>query len=363
MKKKAANIDHGKSYDSYYNSDNSIYKQLYKDEVIAYDKYIIESQVQKLIGIKQKKNPDDKNISIVDYGCGDGRFLKVYQEIALDIKERYGFSLKVIGYDPSLNGLTHFSEKLIKSSFIKMDGFQFRRFADVEGGSEKDNLSYSVGGFFKDNLAIELIHGHVEDEVSHITSLLGKVDLTLMMFCVLSHVIGRDKRVDLLKGLDDISTKIFFSVPGPGILGDYQHAFKVLRDNKVETEITAVASEDGDIIYTRNDEGDSGVQNYMHIYQSSKQLREELMLANVEDKSEVGINKIFHETHLINHPWLSEVDKYFTMVVNKVVPYPVLDSALSISSYVNYGYEKVSGYHHLFGSYYGVLVSDIEEIV
>lgn len=352
----ASSVNHGKTYDHYYSGDDkSIYHQLYHDKIIPNDERIIREQVENLIKTKPNSTISSKEITILDYGCGDGRFFNFYKELAKEIAtKKPDFQLTIIGYDPSLEGLKHFAQRLHTNDFSKATQEIFK---DDLSEQKPGNLAYTVGSYIKDNMNVKLIHGHVNDDLSHIEAQIGSADLTLLMFCVLAHVVGQEARIELLTMLDKISTSIFYSVPGPAILPEYQYAFDVLRDKNVSADVMDLVKEDGDILYTRNEQGGAKVQNYLHIYKSTQEVREELEKATVADYT-IGINKIFHETHLINHPWLAQIDMYSSKMVSALVPETLLDISLSLSKHVNTVYEYITGDHHLYGAYYMVLQED-----
>jgi SAM-dependent methyltransferase len=344
-------VNHGKTYDHYYSGDdNSIYHELYHDEVIPNDKRIIRDLVAKQI---QNKNSTEWNreVSILDYGCGDGRFFNFFKELADELNSQ-GMKLTIIGYDPSLEGLKYFAGRLHKQKFTQNGLEEYKDFTNESAGE----LAYTIGSYTKDNLNVKLVHGHVDDKLSYIADQVGSVDLAILMFCVLAHVVGRDNRVELLKMLDDISSSMFYSVPGPAILSEYQYAFDVMRDKKISSDIMSLVQEDGDIVYTRVEQGESKIQNYLHIYNSTAEVKNEVNAAAISNFN-LGINKIFHETHLINHPWLATFDMYASQLAS-ALPEQILDISLYASKPVNWLHEKITGDHHLFGAYYMVVQQD-----
>jgi SAM-dependent methyltransferase len=357
-------INHGSSYDQYYDkNESSVYHKLYEDKIIAFDRYLVERQTDSIA--ERNVMLGKGSVTILDYGCGDGRFFNLYKTLSAEIYQNYGLGLKVIGLDPSVQGLRYFAGRMAthKSLFIKNE--TFHDLSEQVGG----NLGYVAGKYKYDNLEVTLIHSHVDDSLDHIESLIGEVDFTILMFSVLAHVIGEHNRVELLKMLDKVSYEIFYSVPGPAIFPKYQYYFDVIRkpddyseeiianvtkslaELKINPENFQVANEEGDIIYSRVEEGNAKVQNYMHIYRNSEEIKKELETANITDYM-LGTNKIFHETLLIRHPAKSFVDAAISRQINCLEP-SSLDKVMQKMKEIN----DALGYH-LFGSYYAVLAID-----
>lgn len=310
--------NHGKEYDRYYSGDESTYYKLYKDNIISRDRNII-TEIALKCAMKVKSLPDGrKALKILDYGCGDGRYLQAIINIAKFLENK-GIEVELIGYDPSKTGLEKFEEKLQKASFQKVAENGYHYIAEDEGGTK----SY-VGNTFKNeaaNLTVKLIHGHVDDKLDHIASLIGNVDLTLCLFGVLSHVPGRQNRIKLLDMFGDITSegKVIVTLPGYRILSKQHEVFNYLRKEHYSKERLAHAQEDGDLYYTRYIQEKNGttkqIENFYHIYQSSKEVLFDLAAAKLHPANGIQVQKILSEATLTQNPLLSVLDEWVSWVV------------------------------------------------
>ena len=169
---------------------------------------------------KIKKGPRH----ILDFGCGDGRYLVPMLNHVDD---------EFTAYDPSETALNILTGRVDIQKNID-------RVAVVDGDIEK-------------------LSRHVEEK--------GKVDIILLMFGVLSHVGGYQKRTQVLKQLSsflrDENSRVILSVPN-----------RFRRFTRVDDEnVSTVNNEPGDIIYKRH-YGDEELTFFYHLYTSDSLISE-----------------------------------------------------------------------------------------
>ncbi len=281
--------DIANQYDSYYentNGEGSIYDQQYHDKVLPRDRWVIKDAALKLINKKFPKgsiivqppiNPGiRKKVRMVDFGCGDGRYFSVIEEIANSLQTQ-DIEVELVAYDPSAMGLKVYQEKLYKKGFKTENIIGERKEPERTPGK----LGYVNNVLKKDNITINFIHSNVEDTIEHTKTLIGEVDITLCMFGVLSHIPGRENRQKILKMFNDITNPdgyVILTVPGPWRFTEEQNHYSFLREKQKSPHL--LATEPGDIYYAKFKGPERKALNFYHIY-TSRELLEDLNQANL----------------------------------------------------------------------------------
>ena len=79
-----------------------------------------------LLETLQSNIKDRDTVTILDYGCGDGRFMPVYMEFA-DILKQQGKKLELICLDISSTALDELSKNSCESGFESVDDSKLKK--------------------------------------------------------------------------------------------------------------------------------------------------------------------------------------------------------------------------------------------
>lgn len=328
MSAHAGQINHGEQYDAYYGGHKSIYDKLYGGKVISRDKWVIKEIARKCLSKVKEDSNGERVLRILDYGCGDGRYLQAILPIAEYLKSNSNVKVEVIAYDPSRAGLEKFETNLGSLGFIK-DSERSHGYHDIasQPGGTEGYLSNTLKSD-KFNLSVKLVHGHVFDSPSHIKSIIGSdpVHMGICMYGVLSHVPMQKERIKLLKMLGDVvQEKLLLTLPSYRILQEQKKTYDYLRQERHINTLPKDVQERGNVHYTRretyNKDGLHGaqeetlVENSYHLYGSPEEIMFELGAAKL--KGNVRVQKILHETTLTQYPSLAVADEWVSSAVPK----------------------------------------------
>lgn len=317
------------SYDQYYSS--GIYQKRYNDttnqtsseEVIGAAIRIIERKTLKLeklidtnkdeeIGLLSDRIKTNK-LRILDFGCGDGRFFNAIIAIGEEAKKK-GVEIEFIAYDISKSGLEDFTKKMLKFDFKITD---------------ENDKNWKIK---KDNLIINFVLGNEKSSPEQIAQNIGDVDMTMCMFGVLSHIYGRENRVNLMKMFAEITNKdgeVVISVPSKKRFSQEQKHYDFLISEQKIDDIHGIKMESGDLFYTRKENGNVKVQNYYHVY-SAEELKEDLTKSGLI--GQIKTDHVLDETRTTqNNCWKyidRELAKFSTNYINNYIADYYLVSAI-----------------------------------
>lgn len=307
MTKIKSKIKTSTEYDTYYTKDingRSLYDKQFMGKVNPRETEAIKRLVKKnMLRVKPDPVTGERIFKLCDFGCGDGRFLPLFHEIANDLK-KHSIKLEVVNYDPNQLGLEQYIKRLKDGGYANTvnNGFQ-----DVDERPE-NKKAYHVGAWEKDNLKFTFVHGHECDSVKHLGDTIGPVTATMAIFGVLSHIPGGIRRVMTLSMLGDITDgQLIVTVPTHRRFAKEDKLFKTLRK---EGHDTCPANEDDDVMYVRHDK-DTGLslKNYIHLY-SSQTLKHDCALAGIKLEGGVQGAKILNESYLTHHSKIAKIDKF-----------------------------------------------------
>lgn len=305
-------------YDLYYKGgDESIYnKRFGKSLVIPSEALAIKSSLIRVI----KKNYLKTKITILDFGCGNGRlFQTVYSIISLPKYQHLCFEF--IAYDPSNVGLTHFSNLLLKQGFKHTTNFSSSN-TETKQGFISHILEHT-------NILVKFIQANTEDDIGYIQNLLGnEIDLTLCMFGVLSHIPNKSNRRNILKMFNDTLAKngeLILSLPTAKSFPDELIAYNKLREqyrislNDCYDKALRLAKEEGDLYYCKFDDN-IVVNNFCHMYKI-KELKADITSSHIKLKSPVKILSIKHPFELSDNYIYAIYDFVLSSILSYLLPY------------------------------------------
>jgi hypothetical protein len=159
---------------------------------------------------------DERRIILIDYGCGDGRLNTVYEKAALFL-EQEGFCLQVFAIDPSRAGLDVYEKRLKDNSY------------DIVS---ENVIAVGQGEihFRRSSLIVTLVPGD-QQLLKVLTLLIRKADV-LVAAGVLCHLLGSDRRAELLLAFRSAAFSLFMSLPTKGDFSSVQAKFENLREER-----------------------------------------------------------------------------------------------------------------------------------
>ena len=280
---------------------------------------------------------------MLDYGCGDGRYLRCILDLAGE-KANGDAPTELVMVDPSPVGLQTFKEKLAQADFAGSENVQFKDDANLEK-AEVGKKGYLAGVMTRKTVTVRLIHMCIDDGMEHLTNLIGDVDMIICMFGVLSHIPGQTSRVSVLQMFSKVAKsggKLIVSVPGPQLLRDQQKLYDIARESGSDVQDARQA---GDIYYTMSITSHDPnvlpkavtITNFLHIYRASE-LDTDLRAAGFAVENGVQVNYILDIRQLISSRWLSIFDHWVSWLIS-FIAYRTpgwLQSMLSIDYFTTY---------------------------
>ena len=210
-KKEASDLVQGaRIYNSYYGgygNEKSIYQQRYNDSLHTRNLNSLKKIIQKIC---KEKSPGD-TVRVLDFGFGDGRTFEFYEGIS-KILAKQELKLELVAYDVSSGGLSVFQKKM------KKKGYSEEIIEDLNK-EETHTRSYISSRHKKANISITTIHGSFHDNYETKESLIGKVDFSVVLFGVMSHITNKEDRNSTYQFIQNVTSEngyAFFTVPHKG---------------------------------------------------------------------------------------------------------------------------------------------------
>ena len=266
-----------------------------------------------------------KHMSILDFGCGDGRMLPILINLASKYNKT---AIDVYAYDLSIIGLEEFQKNLIGNNFYK-----------IEANGLLNTKLDILGVWQRENLRLTLIHGtdtidrFPEDIIDR------KFDLIYAMFSVICHIDGRVNRINQIKQLGNIMAdhgEMIINVSTPISLPEEVNAYGLIRkqrhlalkhqDFKIASLLERtlrLATEPGDIYYTKEDRANY-THSFGHAY-TGEELRHDVESAFLTCSS-VKIMSIA-QPYIVSKNWIKKYsDTFLSMILSLDLPfYPFKD--------------------------------------
>lgn len=308
-------IDEAKNYNIYYkNGDESLYnKRFGKNRITKNERYLFlktfNKSLQNFLAEKRNKHSNEngktKEVSeftILDFGCGDGRMLPLFEEVA-NILLKKNIKLKVIGYDISSEGLTLFKDKLVELGYII---------------DEKDNCLITNKN---KSIKIHLKLGNVESTKQSIVETISqKVDMVVCMFGVLANVKTETKRLEILSSLKELLNKGAYILNIAPAYGSFIKEIKCYSYLKSLGHLDALDLRDGDFYYAKqSSSGETLFLSYCHSYKYDEFLQNHRVAGfnNNLSSTESGISSIVFPVRLTNNKVLNNLDFYGSLLLSK----------------------------------------------
>ncbi len=263
------------NYDVYYRK--GMYRENYKHRTISRLREIVLCTARE---IAQRR--ENKEITIFDHGCGDGRYFQVAELLAQE-----GIKVHFIGYDITREGLRCFAEDLHKKDYVDV----FNHLVGDENQSpvaqsEKENKGgKNQQGYVAAKLVVSkdanaealpvsvtLIKGSEHDtRFSKISLVPQKIDLALSMYSPLGHIPRQENRNEemrfinsLLKPDGRLIATVALNLPEYG--ENIATASRLRQANAPQGE----AKEPGDFYYQWTRDHEDGthteVNNFLHVF-------------------------------------------------------------------------------------------------
>lgn len=302
-----------KAYDRYYSGGkgSTFGLRFGKRETIPREEEVIATIFKQAY---LKNDNKKKTMTLLDFGCGHGRFLQFYEELAAKYSD---IELEIVGYDISIVGLNEFANRLYASGFKKLNYNKTGKNASI------------VDGWQKKNLKVVLFHSRGLEGTKEIKTLLEKpVDVLVTMYATLCHISGRINRQATIKNLSeqvDSNGLMLVNVSTPRSIFREYDTYQLLRSQlaildkhslkSVACNIRASlknAVENGDFYYCK-DNSDSASFIFGHAY-SQTEIEEDILSANlkIEDIGVVSIKEPYQLTK-------TKIGKYIDYLQTKIL--------------------------------------------
>lgn len=202
-----------------WSESSGVYHNLYGD-IPANVASWIESDIKQIAEVTKKKQ-----ITLLDYGCGTGRYFPLYAKIA----EKHGLEIKCLAFEPTLDQLVKCETHLREWGFSLQNNFPQESLEARKSELESKNCSAGFRGpeyrkkTGKGALVVELVHGNIDPSLgaTYTPKYLEKqlfgadhIDYGLCLFGVLSYIMGDKNRAAMLKTLGNlVSGPVRVSIP------------------------------------------------------------------------------------------------------------------------------------------------------
>lgn len=260
-------------------------------------------------------------ISVLDFGCGNGKIVDLWESIANDLASR-GKQLRVIAYEPSTKALQSLRQDLTNDVNYKGDNRSYTETIHKnlpDDGALVEQPTYLASTFQANNLSINLVHANTNDDPSATGRTLKSInadtpfDLSVS-FEALPFVEGRKKRVDTLAMLGDITSKegvVYATFPSMHCKKWAGYKQEIDRRKQAGGNV-GLAREEGDILF-----------NFMgkHVpynLQTLPSMINDGIQAGLKG-IEAGIKSVWHQQHHQKQDGLSKLDSLIAGMVNKTI--------------------------------------------
>lgn len=246
------------------------------------------------------------NVSILDYGCGDGRFFEVIE----DIRSKFRYKkIHVVCYDISSVAIEIYKERLAKLKFKKV--------------SEEQNEKAHSYFYKKGRMDFRLICGNESNSVAEIKNVLNtEFDISLCLMGVLNHIPTQPHRIKFLKMLKEITIKkIILTIAPIKLFKEEQEAYRLILKHSRLQDVIKIK---GDLFYKHKNIDEPA---FAHIF-NYKRLQHELSEAGLSKLDKFRISTIIFPSKIRNY-LMSKVDELLSVILSYLLPHNLIDRTAS----------------------------------
>jgi hypothetical protein len=342
--------DESKAWDSKAQEihNNNFNQQISEEEKLAKWQESAKEIIEKL---------ETKRVTLLDFGCGDGRSLELLTEMAKKL-EPFGIALRVKSYDISEEGLKSYEQKLKNpltnqhedvlrnhyeeiyknkkeiyqksnsNSFLTDNDYEILResFGDKEVKklkkaprflemtpeelmiynekieNDEDSKIKKLKVLKHNNLEIEFLKGGPQITSEEWKNEIGEVDMSLILYGSTSHIFPQSERNNFLKAIFGVTkNQLVATLPGQG---DWQKELEEAKNNSNFQE--------GEIVYKSRDTGHD-LPYATYTYNLLKETMDEVC---GKDKYSITVSSVYNPREIAQNNWTELKDK----VMRNIIP-------------------------------------------
>ena len=259
-------------------------------------------------------------VSVLDFGCGNGKILDLWESIANDLAKQ-GKILRVVAYEPSTKALQSLRQDLTNDvDYIGATrNYQQTIHKELPDNGATNEPTYPASTFKNDRLSITLVHANTQDDPTSVGTTLKFVnsnspfDLSIS-FESLPFVETKDKRTATLGMLGDITDQqgvVYATFPSMHSKKWAGYKQEIDRRKQAGGNV-GVAKEDGDILYNFMD------KHVLYHLQTLPSMVNEAIRAGLNG-IEAGVKSVWHQQHHQKQDGLSDKDSEIAKMVNQTI--------------------------------------------
>jgi len=268
-----------------------------------------------------EKAAETKNVvSVLDFGCGNGKIIALWESIANDLAVQ-GKTLRVVAYEPSTKALQSLRQDLTNDVDYKgaTRNYQETIHKELPDNGATNESTYPASTFENDCLSITLVHANTQDDPTSVGTTLKSVnsnspfDLSIS-FESLPFVETKDKRTATLGMLGDITDQqgvVYATFPSMHSKKWAGYKQEIDRRKQAGGNV-GVAKEDGDILFNFMD------KHVLYHLQTLPSMVNEAITAGLNG-IEAGVKSVWHQQHHQKQDGLSDLDSEIAKMVNQTI--------------------------------------------
>jgi UDP-N-acetylmuramoyl-tripeptide--D-alanyl-D-alanine ligase len=302
---------------------SSFYNTCYKNDAYNLDiisvneSHAIKLLIKSILNDKITHLPEHKLITLIDYGCGNGRLFSLYENIALELAQ-HQFHLKILAIDSAKEGLIKYKNKCIDSGYkIAENSIDSEIYSNLPP-LESDLINY----FF---IIAELKNWEAFIPTHH------PIDC-IISSGVIQHTLGSENRKNMLETYSRISPNLFLSQPTKDDFPSSQRIYSIRRKKRNRlTKKLSVPSLEKD---------------------KSIQYEQELHLVNSKLGKALESGEIYYHAG-----WLRNLGKKLPEYKDTKIPYFTTSKERTRKALQNSGYKYISTRRGYFGKHKNWLIT------
>ena len=268
-----------------------------------------------------KKAAETKDVvSVLDFGCGNGKIIDLWESIANDLAKQ-SKTLRVVAYEPSTKALQSLRQDLTNDvNYIGATrNYQETIHEQLPDNGAANKPTYRASTFQNDCLSITLVHANTDDDPTSVGTTLQSVnsdspfDLSIS-FESLPFVETQKKRIATLSMLGDITNQegvVYATFPSMHSKKWAGYKQEIDRRKQAGGNV-GVAKEDGDILFNFMN------KHVLYHLQTLPSMVNEAIRAGLNG-IEAGVKQVWHQQHHQKQNGLSEKDSEIAKMVNQTI--------------------------------------------